>query len=77
MRGSATCGSAMCGSECSCRRYFRRAVNGQVMAEFTLICVLLVLVLVVPWTDNMSPAEQLLQAVVEAAVSFRQWLLVV
>jgi hypothetical protein len=47
------------------------------MAEFTLICVLLVLVLVVPWTDDMSPAEQLLQAVVKAAVSFRQWLLVV
>ena len=47
------------------------------MAEFTLICVLLVLVLVVPWTDDISPAEQLLQAVVKAAVSFRQWLLVV
>jgi len=47
------------------------------MAEFTLICVLLVLVLVVPWTDDMSPAEQLLQAVVKAAVSCRQWLLVV
>ena len=47
------------------------------MAEFTLSCVLLVLVLVVPWTDDMSPEEQLLQAVVKAAVSFRQWLLVV
>lgn len=69
--------SAMCGSKSSCRRSFLRAASGQVMAEFTLICLLLVLVLVVPWTDNMSPAEQLLQAVVKAAVSFRQWLLVV
>lgn len=69
--------SAMCRSKSSCRRSFRRAASGQVMAEFTLICLLLVLVLVVPWTDNMSPAEQLLQAVVKAAVSFRQWLLVV
>ena len=70
-------GSAMCGSEPRCRRSFHRAASGQVMAEFTLICVLLVLMLVVPWTDDMSPAEQLLQAVVKAAVSFRQWLLVV
>lgn len=67
----------MRGSEPRCRRSFHRAASGQVMAEFTLICVLLVLVLVVPWTDDMSPAEQLLQAVVKAAVSFRQWLLVV
>lgn len=70
-------GSAVCGSEPRCRRSFHRAASGQVMAEFTLICVLLVLVLVVPWTDDISPAEQLLQAVVKAAVSFRQWLLVV
>lgn len=70
-------GSAMCCSKPSCRRSFRRTASGQVMAEFTLICLLLVLVLIVPWTDNMSPAEQLLQAVVKAAVSFRRWLLVV
>ena len=53
------------------------AVRGQVMAEFAMVCLLVVLVLLVPWVDDRSPAEQLLQAVVSAAASFRQWLLVV
>ena len=53
------------------------AARGQVMAEFTLVCLLVVLVLVLPWPDDTSPAEQLLRAVVEAARAFRQWLLVV
>jgi hypothetical protein len=52
-------------------------LRGQVMVEFTLVCLLVVLVLVVPWVDDTSPAEQLLQAVVKAAKTFRQWLLVV
>jgi len=47
------------------------------MAEFTLVCLLVVLALLLPWVDDASPAEQLLEAVVKAAVSFRQWLLVV
>lgn len=51
--------------------------RGQVMAEFTLVCLLVVLALLLPWVDDASPAEQLLEAVVKAAVSFRQWLLVV
>lgn len=51
--------------------------GGQVMAEFTLVCLLVVLVLVLPWVDDRSPADQLLQAFVKAAVAFRQWLLVV
>ncbi|MBU3671868.1 MAG: hypothetical protein FGM43_04905 [Sinobacteraceae bacterium] len=53
------------------------AARGQVMAEFTLVCLLVVLVLVVPWVDDVSPAEQLLQAVVKVAVAFRHWLLLV
>jgi hypothetical protein len=47
------------------------------MAEFAMVCLLVVLVLLVPWVDDLSPAEQLLQAMVSAAASFRQWLLVV
>jgi len=47
------------------------------MAEFAMVCLLVVLVLLVPWIDDRSPAEQLLQAMVSAAASFRQWLLVV
>jgi len=56
---------------------FVGAVRGQVMAEFAMVCLLVVLVLLVPWVDDLSPAEQLLQAMVSAAASFRQWLLVV
>ena len=51
--------------------------RGQVMAEFTLVCLLVVLLLLVPWVDDVAPAEQLLRAVVKAAAAFRQWLLVV
>jgi uncharacterized protein (UPF0333 family) len=53
------------------------AARGQVMVEFTLVCLLVVLVLIVPWVDDSSSAEQLLRAVVKAAKAFRQWLLVV
>ena len=51
--------------------------RGQVMVEFTLVCLLVVLLLLVPWVDDVAPAEQLLRAVVRAAAAFRQWLLVV
>ncbi|MCE2714949.1 MAG: hypothetical protein LW820_06745 [Acidibacter sp.] len=63
-------------------RAFTRAVEpkryrGQAMLEYSLLCAVLLLALVAPWSGNPSPAQQLLDAIVHRIHVFIWWLAVI
>jgi hypothetical protein len=47
------------------------------MLEYSLLCAVLLLALVAPWSGNPSPAQQLLDAIVHRIHVFIWWLAVI
>ncbi len=63
-------------------RIFSRAIEpkrsrGQAMLEYSLLCAVLLLALVTPWSGNPPPAQQLLDAIVHRIHVFIWWLAVI
>lgn len=51
--------------------------NGQASVEFAAVSALIAAALCLPWAAELSPAEWLLGAIVEAAAAVPAWLAVV
>jgi len=52
-------------------------LRGQAMLEYLLLCSVLLLVLLTPWSGHLSPAQQLLDAIVHRIRVFLWWLAVI
>jgi hypothetical protein len=55
----------------------REGIQGQAMAEYLWLCVVLLLALTLPWLEGRSPAEALLAAIVHRIERFIGWLAVI
>jgi hypothetical protein len=54
-----------------------RRHHGQAMLEYLWVCAVLVLALLIPWSGDSSPAQQLLEAIVDRIHVFIWWLAVI
>lgn len=53
------------------------SLRGQAMLEYLLLCSVLLLALLTPWSGQSSPAQQLLDAIVHRIRVFLWWLAVI
>ena len=53
------------------------SLRGQAMLEYLLLCSVLLLALLTPWSGQSSPAQQLLDAAVHRIRVFLWWLAVI
>lgn len=53
------------------------SLRGQAMLEYLLLCSVLLIALLTPWSGQSSPAQQLLDAVVHRIRVFLWWLAVI
>lgn len=53
------------------------SLRGQAMLEYLLLCSVLLIALLMPWSGQSSPAQQLLDAVVHGIRVFLWWLAVI